>query len=200
MTRSFLLATAAPLTLAACGSDTAETDAADNMALDNMAMDNASMDSSGMTDAGTMPANGQEYATMAAASDMFEIESSRLALEKTQNAGVRELAQMIVTDHQKSTADLKTAPGQADPPISVSPELNEEQQSNMTALRAASAPDFDRTYLGQQIPAHEKALAMVQDYAQNGDVEALKQHASTVSGPVQRHLQRARELQIQMGQ
>ena len=51
MTRSFLLATAAALTLAACGSDTAETHAARNMALDNMAIDNASMDRNGMTDA-----------------------------------------------------------------------------------------------------------------------------------------------------
>ena len=206
MTRSILFAGAAALTLAACGAggDGAQNQAAtDNMSMGNMSMDNMSMDNmamdNGMAAGAAAPANGQEYATMAAASDMFEIESSQLAVEKSQNAQVREFAQMLVADHRKSTADLKAAAGRAQPPIDVAPQLNEEQQSNMAALRAASAADFDRTYLSQQVPAHEKALAMVQGYAQNGDVEAFKQHASTVAGPIQRHLQRAQELQASAG-
>lgn len=199
MTRSFLFAGAAALGLAACGGGDGAQDSAaadSNMVMENMAMDEGNMAASA---GGETAANGQEYAAMAAASDMYEIESSQIAAEKSQNAELKEFAQMLVTDHQKSTADLKTAAGQAQPAIAVTPALNAEQQANMEALRSASAADFDRVYLMQQVPAHQKALALVQAYAQSGEVEPLKQHAATVSGPIQRHLQRAQELQASMG-
>jgi putative membrane protein len=187
-----MLASAAVLALAACGQG-GETDTA---ATDNMAMDNmAATDNMAAPADAAVPATGQEYATMAAASDMYEIEAARLAAEKAQNADVKSLAEMIRADHEKSTADLKTAAGQAQPPITVTAAMNPEQQSMVQALQGASGADFDRTYLDQQVQAHQKALAMVQGYAQNGDVEGLKKHASTVAGPIQQHLQRAQELQ-----
>ncbi len=191
-----MLASAALVVLAACGSqgsDTAETNASDNLAVENT-METGDNMMAGAAGA-AMPANGQEYAAMAAASDMYEIESARIAAEKSQNADIKALAQMIRTDHEKSTADLKTAAGKAQPAITVTPQMNPEQQGNIQALQSATAADFDRTYLDQQVQAHEKGLAMVQGYAQNGDVDSLKQHASTVAAPIQKHLQRARELQ-----
>ncbi|QPQ54123.1 DUF4142 domain-containing protein [Allosphingosinicella flava] len=200
-----LAATAALCALAACGdnetpaaNDMAMNDAmmANDMAMNDMAMDNMMMNGS----AAAVPANGQDYAAMAAASDMFEIESSRLAQEKAQNADVKSFAAMLVTDHQKSTADLKTAAGQAQPAITVTPQMNAEQTANLEALRGASGAEFDRLYLQQQVPAHEKALAMLQGYAASGDVPSLKQHASATTGPVEKHLARARELMGSMGQ
>jgi putative membrane protein len=195
-----LTASAAALALAACGGGGAENEA-NMMAEDNMALEMGN-DMGVMNDmaAAPVPTSGQEYATMAAASDLYEIESARLAMEKSENADIDALAEMIVTDHEKSTADLRTAAEQAQPPITVEPEMNAEQQGNMEALRAADAATFDSTYLQQQVMAHEKALAMVRGYAQSGDVPALRQHASTVAGPIERHLERARELLRQPAQ
>src|SRR5688572_6146377 len=109
---TIFLATSAMLALSACGGeDRSQTSEQTNVATENMALDNMSMtnDSANMMGGAETAANGQEYAAMASASDMFEIESSRLAAEKSQNAGVKELAQMLITDHEKSTADLKKA-------------------------------------------------------------------------------------------
>lgn len=195
MKAHLILASAAVLALTACGGgdDAATNDAGldTNMAVetgDNMADAN-------MAAPAATASTGQEYADMAAAGDMYEIESAQLAMEKSQNSDLKEIAQMIITDHQKSTADLKNAASQAQPAITVAPALNPEQQANMDALRAASAADFDALWISQQIPAHEKTLALVQGYAASGDVEPLKQHASTVAGPVQKHLDELRELQ-----
>jgi putative membrane protein len=137
---------------------------------------------------------GQGYADKAAASDLYEIQSAQLAQEKSKRDDVKDLAKMIVADHEKSTADLKAAAQQAQPPITVAPKLDEQQEANMAALRAANAADFDQAYLQQQIAAHQQALTMVQGYAENGDVPALKQHAANVAGPIQKHLDRAQEL------
>ena len=200
MKRVLLTATAA-LALAACGDN--ETPAVNDLAADDMMMNDMAMNDMAMNDMnmmnGAMPATGQDYASMAAASDMYEIESAQLAMEKTQNAQIRELAQMIVTDHQAATAALRTAAAQAQPAITVTPQLNAEQQANMEALRAATGDAFERLYLQQQVQAHEKALAMLRAYAQNGDVAQLREHASNTAAPVERHLERARELMANMG-
>lgn len=197
MKSRIILASAALLGLAACGGG----DEADNKAMDNMSMPANDMAMNDMMPAdGAMARNGQEYAMMAAASDMYEIESAKLAMEKSENEEIDALAEMIITDHEKSTADLKTAAGEAEPAITVMPEMNAEQQSMMQALRSANGAQFDQTYLEQQVTAHEKALAMVRDYAANGEVPALQQHASTVAGPIQQHLDKARELQQQQMQ
>lgn len=181
-----VLAAAATLALAACSAEPADAPA-DNTAADDTAMN----DDMGADTAA--PMSGQEFANMAAASDMYEIEAAKIAIDNTDNADVRELAQMIMTDHQKATADLKTASAAAEPAITVTPAMNADQQSMLDALKGAG-DNFDKTYLEQQITAHEKALAMVQAYAKNGDVEALKAHAGKVAGPIEMHLDRAREL------
>lgn len=200
MKRALLAATAA-LALAACGDS--ETPAVNDYGVDDMSMNAMDMNAAGndmaMNASAAVPATGQDYASMAGASDLFEIQSSQLALERTQNADIRQFAQMLVTDHQAATANLRTAAQQAQPAVTVDPQLNAEQQANMGALRAASGADFDRLYLQQQVPAHEKALAMLRGYAESGDVPALREHASTTAGPVERHLERARELMGAMG-
>ncbi|HEY0626391.1 MAG TPA: DUF4142 domain-containing protein [Allosphingosinicella sp.] len=196
MKMRILMASAAALALAACGGNNESEGGANITAEDNMIMpaDNGSMNASAGAEAG-VPQNGQEYATMVGGSDMYEIESSRLAQEKAQRQEIKDLAQMIVTDHEKSTADLKTAAQQAQPAITVTPQMTPEQQANLQALRSANGAQFDQAYLQQQLAAHQKALQIVQGYAQNGDVASLKQHAQTVSGPIQRHLERAQQLQ-----
>lgn len=187
--RTSALLAAATLALAACSSEPEATD--DTMAGDDMA---AGQDA--MADDAMPAMSGQEYANMAAASDMYEIEAAQMAIDNSDNAEIRELAEMIVTDHEKSTADLQAAAQQAQPAITVAASMTAEQQAMIDALEAAGE-DFDQTWLEQQVTAHEKALAMVRSYAQNGDVEALKQHALTVAGPIEMHLTRARELSTQ---
>jgi putative membrane protein len=74
------------------------------------------------------------------------------------------------------------------------PQLDSVQQANMDALRGARGADFDRLYLTQQVRAHEKAFALVSDYAANGEDAAMRQHAATVEGPIEQHLATARRL------
>lgn len=189
-----LIPAAAALALTACGSNQPAVQA-DNVVVDNMALDpDTGAPDNLSTDTG-VPDNGQEYAAMAAAGDMYEIESSKLAIAMSKNAALKELAQMIVTDHEKATAGLQKAAGEAQPPITVAPAMNDEQKANMDALRAAAATRFDQVYLNQQVAAHEKALTMVQSYAATGEVAALKAHAGMVAGPIQKHLDQAKKLQ-----
>ena len=103
MVRALLIASAASLALAACASDgdmTADTAAAGDMATD-------------MT-----PEQRDAYVRMAAASDLFEIQSSQLALTRAQSPAVREFAQMLVQHHTATTEQLTAAATAAGSPPS----------------------------------------------------------------------------------
>jgi putative membrane protein len=159
------------------------------------------------TDAGSGPASASApadatpedrgaYVAMAGASDLYEIQSSQLALSKAQRPEVRQFAQMLVTHHTQTTQQVTaaaTAAGLRPPP----PQLMPMHAQMIAALEAASGASFDSAYLSQQIPAHEQALALHSNYAQNGDAPALRTAAAAAVPIVQSHLDQARRLNSQ---
>ena len=67
----------------------------------------------GMGAADVTPEVRTGYVTQAGASDLFEIQSSQLALTKAQRPEVREFAQTMITHHTQTTAALTAAAGRA---------------------------------------------------------------------------------------
>src|SRR5690349_2649834 len=51
----------------------------------------------------------QAFVDMAASSNMFEIESSKLALEKASTQPAKDFAQHMIDDHLKAGAEMKAA-------------------------------------------------------------------------------------------
>lgn len=138
--------------------------------------------------------DAQDYVAGAGAGDRYEIEASRLAIEKAEHPEIKELARMILADHERSTAALTRAARAVEPPVRLVPELDAEKRANLDALRSATGAAFDSEYLRQQVAAHEQALALVEGYARDGENPQLREHATTVSGPIRQHLERARAL------
>src|SRR3954452_3520773 len=56
-----------------------------------------------------MKVNATEFVNKAANSNMFEIQSSQLALTKTQDKRLRDFAQRMITDHTQAGDKLKAA-------------------------------------------------------------------------------------------
>src|SRR5215217_2865718 len=175
MIRSLLLAAAACATLGACATD--------------MGADAGASAGTGTSTAGGMtPTQAAAYVRLAASSDMFEIESSRLAMERSQNAQIRQFAQMMVQHHTMTSQQLMAAAqasGQSMPMGMVS-----MHAQLLTALRASSSVGaFDRLYVTQQRMAHQQALALHANYAARGDTPALRNVANTATPIVRQHLQ-----------
>jgi putative membrane protein len=134
------------------------------------------------------------YMSMAASSDQFEIQSSQLALQASQNQAVRSFANMMIAHHTATTQNLVTAArsaGLTPPP----PALLPMHAQMLDQLRAAGAgPSFDVAYKQAQIMSHQEALQLQTGYAQGGDVPALRQVAASTAPIVQQHLQQAQAL------
>ena len=89
---------------------------------------------------------------------------------------------------------LATGAGQTPPAA-----MDERRQGLIDNLRAASGTDFDRTFVTQQIAAHEEALTLHRGYAENGDNPALKTFAGKTVPKLEEHLKGAQALQTAGG-
>ena len=137
------------------------------------------------------------YVMAAGASDQFEIQSSQIALAKSTNPAVKRFATMMIADHQKTTAATMKAAAKAGlPPMQ--PMLDPGAQPSIAELNAASPTDFDKLYIGQQVPAHQAALDLNQSYASGGDQPALKMSAKMAVPVVKKHLAMAEKMQASM--
>jgi putative membrane protein len=139
------------------------------------------------------PEDRMNYVRLAGASDLFEIQSSQIALSKARRAETRQYAQMLVTHHTQTTqatVQAARAAGMNPPP----PMLMPMQQRMLDQLRGASAESFDRLYFTQQIPAHEMALALHTNYSRSGDTPSLRASAASATPFVQQHLNEARRM------
>jgi putative membrane protein len=133
------------------------------------------------------------YVPAAGASDLYEKTSSQMVLKDARNPQVRAFAQMMVTDHSQTTAQVKAA-AQASGIKVAPPKLMPKQSAMIAQLKAASTTQREKIYLTQQVTAHEEALALHQGYAANGDKPALKKVAATAVPIVQKHLEQVRRL------
>ena len=127
------------------------------------------------------------YMTMASSGDQFEIQSSQLALQRSSNPQLRQFAQMLITDHSNMSAQLIAAAqgaGLTPPP----PALSAEHAAMLQQLQATPAASFDMAYRDAQVMAHQQALTLHQNYANGGDVPALRTVASSAVPIIQNHL------------
>ncbi len=139
------------------------------------------------------PTDAPTYVAMAGSSDMYEIESSRLALQRSSSAAVKRFAQMMIDHHTMTTQQVTQAAqaaGMTPPPPSLLP----PQRAMLDELQPANGTDFDRRYLQQQRMAHRMALALHQNYASKGDTAQLRQTASSAVPIIQRHIDELQRL------
>ncbi|WP_407179744.1 DUF4142 domain-containing protein [Bradyrhizobium sp. STM 3562] len=133
------------------------------------------------------------FARTASASDAFEIQSSRLALERTRNPRVRVFAQRMMNDHSRTTAELsQTAPALV---MFAGPGMPDERHAAMLSqLSSQSGPAFDRLYGQMQVAAHREAIALFSSYAASGDEPRLVSFARSTLPALRHHLAMARRL------
>lgn len=134
------------------------------------------------------------YLQIAGESDVYEVTSSQILVQRTQNPDVRAFAKMMIEHHTGTTNATLAAAKAADlvPPPAV---LGQGTRAQIDALLAAGPAALDALYLEQQRGAHEQALAVQTAYSQHGDKAPLRASAKAAIPIISRHLERVRALQ-----
>ncbi len=134
--------------------------------------------------AAPMPAS--TYVMKAGAGDLYEIESSKLVMASA-NPKLHRFAEEMVTDHTKSTAEVKAAVAKAGMKAAP-PMLNADQRAMIAKLKAASGTTRDKLYVEQQKTAHQQALTLHEGYSTTGSVAPLKMTAAKIVPVVKSHI------------
>lgn len=120
--------------------------------------------------------SAEDFAHKAAISNRFEVESSRLALEKSRQADLRTFAQQMIRDHTAAGDRLKSVVEGSNLGIELPEQLDTEHQKMLDQLAASTS--FDNDYLSMQAKAHQDAVTLFQSYASEGDAPTLRAFAS----------------------
>jgi putative membrane protein len=128
-----------------------------------------------------------DFVRNASAGNAFEIESSKLALKKTSAKDVKNFAQMMVTDHTQLGDELKKTVASSGTGLTVAEKLAGDAQKTLDELTAAPTAAFDNLYVQAQSKAHDDAVSMFSDYAENGDNVDLKKFASNALPTLKKH-------------
>jgi putative membrane protein len=142
-----------------------------------------------------MPTDMRGFVTMAASSDMFEIQSSQLAKSRGVSAGVAAFADQMIKDHTVTTAAMTSMLAGMNPPMTPPTSMTAKHQAMLDKLQAAGTGDaFTRAYTQAQVMAHQEAVNLYSAYAKRGDNATLKQFAQATLPALQGHLAHAQRL------
>jgi putative membrane protein len=134
-----------------------------------------------------------DFVKEAAISDMFEIDSSKLAQDKG-NAPEKTFASQMITDHTKTTTELKGLVSSGKVKADVPSALDSSHQSKLDKLRGESGEDFSSGYDSDQVSGHKDAVSLFERYAKGGDNADLKDWAGKTLPTLRHHLEMAQNL------
>ena len=129
---------------------------------------------------------------------MYEIKAAKIADAKSKDPEVKRFAARMIHDHTHSTELLKQLLAGGAVKATAPTDMDERRKGLIGDLDAASPANFDKTYIDQQVAAHQEAANLFQNYAKNGDNAALKHFASTVLPTIQTHLTMAQQMQTRI--
>ncbi|MCI3179622.1 DUF305 domain-containing protein [Caulobacter sp. CCUG 60055] len=180
------------LSLAACGKKAETSNPADGGAPQAAQQPDANP-------AATIPTPSNEaaapdFVAKAAAGDLYEIQASKIALTRANNAEVKKFARMMIDAHVKTTEGLKKAIAASGQAITLPAALPDDLQGKVDELNKADAKAFDKVYVDGQVDAHQAALNLFQRYANDGTVAQLKSFAAETAPTIQNHLSLAKGL------
>jgi putative membrane protein len=138
----------------------------------------------GMTD--------QQFVDFAAQTDMTEANLGQLAANQAGAQGVKDYAQMLVSDHTADYTQLTAVGGKAN--LVVPKGLDAAHNKMIAPFEKLKGAAFDHKYISTMIEGHTAALAKFKWEAENAQSPDLKAYASADVPTLEKHLQGAKDL------
>jgi putative membrane protein len=136
----------------------------------------------------------EDFVTEAAGSDMFEIASSKLALERSQDPMTKTFAQQMITDHTKTSEELKALVSSGKVKAAIPTAMSSSQQSMLDDLTKAQGDDFAKLYHSDQEDVHKDAVDLFKRYGDEGENAELKAWAAKTRPALEQHLKMATDM------
>jgi putative membrane protein len=143
------------------------------------------------TSSSALSAGDREFIAKAASGGLFEVQSSRLALQENPDPETTEFAQMMIKDHTKVNQELQAIASRKG--VTVAQTLAPEEQRMVTRLQSLDSDEFADEYRQMQIQAHEEAISLLENAAKTLQDQELRSFAQRTLPTLRAHLNHLKE-------
>jgi len=136
-----------------------------------------------------LSAQDSAFLQQAQQANLAEIETARLALDKTPDDATREFARWMLGDHGANSAVLTSIADRLG--ISLPTTVDPAHQAEITALAGLEGREFDQSYATTGVADHADAVALFQNEIQDGENPAVVSFAEQTLPLLQAHFEQA---------
>jgi putative membrane protein len=128
----------------------------------------------------------KEFMMSAAHSDQNEIQQSKMALAKGVTGMAKDMANKMIADHTKSTADLKVIAAKKG--VTLPTDMDAEHKAMAPMMEKLSGKEFEAKYMAQMVADHQKTANTMMAHEKMTQDADLKGFIGKVLPVVQQHL------------
>jgi len=135
------------------------------------------------------------------AGDSLEVEEAQLAMTRSQNAAVKDFANMLVTDHKSHLDNLRKLAGKSDIGREASSADSSAAATAATLSRLQSMgadAGFDKAFVDAQIQTHTREIAALKTLRAAAKDDDLQKDIDATIPVLDRHLARAKAVAAQL--
>ena len=115
----------------------------------------------------------QDFVTQVAQSEIFQIEISKLANQRSRGA-TKQFAEKMLEEHRVTSSQLKALVDSGNVRVTLPTSLSRTYQSKLDSLKALRDVDFEKEFDQAQIDLHAKIISLFERYGSGGSHPDLK--------------------------
>ncbi len=138
------------------------------------------------------PMTDQQFLNMAAQTDMLEANLGQLAANQAAAQGVKDYAQMLVTDHTSDYQQLTALASKAG--LTVPTALDAAHNKMIAPFEKLKGAAFDSHYTHEMVAGHTEAIGVYTKESTDAQNADLKSYASATLPTLHKHLDAAKDL------
>jgi putative membrane protein len=138
----------------------------------------------------------QDFMIKAAQANLAEIDMAQIAKQKTQNADVKDFANMIESDHTSALEDL--ADLMQNNGMSPSNVLSPDAKADIERMTPLSGAEMDREFVNAMVADHQKSIGMFRDQLNIAQSPDVRKYAEDGLPVLEMHLEKAQKLQSKL--
>jgi len=124
----------------------------------------------------------------AAVGGMMEVDLGKLAQEQAKSAQVKEFGALMVKDHSKVNAELKSIADAKN--IMLPTAYPENEQKHLDEMKKLKGADFDKHNMSMMVDDHQKDIALFKSATTNSDT-SISKFATKTLPVLETHLKKA---------
>jgi len=138
----------------------------------------------------------QDFLKEAAQADLAEMDMAQIALQNSATGDVRDLANMIKSDHTSALEDLTELMKGKN--VSQPKSIPARTQQDIGRMKTLTGGEFDREFVNLIVSEHQKTVEMFRDQQSTAQNEDVKKYVEDTLPILEMHLEKAQRLQTKL--